>query len=268
VAAHRDASKIAHFKCGYPRAFCGWSTTGAGARPISHHAPRRSEDWWNSGPNPKTSNECRPSTMLSRVAATQRITGCADPALDDARCLHRYNKCCQPTSGLLKKSFRSADHESLLYDECGLAPWLSTRLKGLWVGTATIQRIEKSRQAITGYVSTLIRIQAAFEQAGIQFIDDAENGGYGLCLKKRKTMTQVSGSPPPRPTSPYTKTVKGPPVSHHKMSISTSRLYPSSRIAICVSKLKRIGFQPRSEVSFWITSSPISRCGSAPAALK
>jgi hypothetical protein len=130
VAAHRDASKIAHFKCGYPRAFCGWSTTGAGARAISHHAPRRSEDWWNSGPNPKTSNECRPSTMLSRVAATQRITGCADPALDDARCLHRYNKCCQPTSGLLKKSFRSADHESLLYDECGLAPWLSTRLKG------------------------------------------------------------------------------------------------------------------------------------------
>jgi hypothetical protein len=54
------------------------------------------------------------------------------------------------------------------------------------VGTATIQRIEKSRQAITGYVSTLIRIQAAFEQAGIQFIDDDENGGYGLRLEKRK----------------------------------------------------------------------------------
>jgi hypothetical protein len=35
---------------------------------------------------------------------------------------------------------------------------------------------KKSRQAITGYVSTLIRIQAAFEQAGIQFIDDDENG--------------------------------------------------------------------------------------------
>src|ERR1700730_6667840 len=94
----------------------------------------------------------------------------------DARCLHRYNKCCQPTSGLLKKSFRSADHESLLYDECGLAPWLSTHLKGLRVGTATIQRIEKAVRQSQAMFSTLIRIQAAFEQAGIQFIDDEENG--------------------------------------------------------------------------------------------
>jgi len=69
----------------------------------------------------------------------------------------------------------------------------------MWIGAMVVDTFErppggdghhstdrKSRQAITGYVSTLIRIQAAFEQAGIQFIDDAENGGYGLCLKKRK----------------------------------------------------------------------------------
>ena len=54
------------------------------------------------------------------------------------------------------------------------------------VGTATIQRIEKSDRPITGYVSTLVRIQAAFEQAGIQFIDEDEAGGFGLRMGKRK----------------------------------------------------------------------------------
>jgi hypothetical protein len=39
---------------------------------------------------------------------------------------------------------------------------------------------------MTGYVSTMVRIQAAFEEAGIQFIDDDENGGYGLRLAKKK----------------------------------------------------------------------------------
>jgi len=34
------------------------------------------------------------------------------------------------------------------------------------VGTATIQRIEKSDGSITGYVSTVMRIEAAFEKAG------------------------------------------------------------------------------------------------------
>ena len=54
------------------------------------------------------------------------------------------------------------------------------------MGTATIRRIEKSDWAMTGYVSTMVRIQAAFEEAGIQFIDDDENGGYGLRLAKKK----------------------------------------------------------------------------------
>jgi transcriptional regulator with XRE-family HTH domain len=54
------------------------------------------------------------------------------------------------------------------------------------VGTATIQRIEKSNRPITGYVSTLVRIQEAFEQAGIQFIDEDETGGFGLRMAKKK----------------------------------------------------------------------------------
>src|SRR3981189_2749151 len=58
--------------------------------------------------------------------------------------------------------------------------------KASGVGTATIQRIEKSHQPITGYISTLVRIQAALEKAGIQFIEDDEMGGFGLRLTKRR----------------------------------------------------------------------------------
>jgi transcriptional regulator with XRE-family HTH domain len=58
--------------------------------------------------------------------------------------------------------------------------------KASGVGTATIQRMEKSRHAITGNISTLVRIQEAFEKAGILFVDDDDAGGYGLRLAKRK----------------------------------------------------------------------------------
>jgi transcriptional regulator with XRE-family HTH domain len=58
--------------------------------------------------------------------------------------------------------------------------------KASGVGTATIQRIEKSHRPITGYISTLVRIQAALEKAGIQFIEDDEMGGFGLRLTKRR----------------------------------------------------------------------------------
>jgi transcriptional regulator with XRE-family HTH domain len=54
------------------------------------------------------------------------------------------------------------------------------------VGTATIRRIEKSDRQITGYVSTLVRIQAAFEDAGVLFIDGDETAGIGLRLAKKK----------------------------------------------------------------------------------
>jgi transcriptional regulator with XRE-family HTH domain len=58
--------------------------------------------------------------------------------------------------------------------------------KASGVGTATIQRIEKNNRPVTGYVSTLVRIQAALEKAGIQFIEDDEMGGFGLRLAKKK----------------------------------------------------------------------------------
>ena len=58
--------------------------------------------------------------------------------------------------------------------------------KASGVGTATIQRIEKSDGPITGYVSTVMRIEAAFEKAGILFITDDELAGIGVRLAKKK----------------------------------------------------------------------------------
>jgi len=54
------------------------------------------------------------------------------------------------------------------------------------VGTATIHRIEKSNRPITGYVSTIMRIQAAFENAGVVFIEADETAGIGLRLTKKR----------------------------------------------------------------------------------
>jgi transcriptional regulator with XRE-family HTH domain len=58
--------------------------------------------------------------------------------------------------------------------------------KASGVGTATIRRIENSGSPITGYVSTVMRIQAAFEKAGILFIAGDEIAGIGVRLAKKK----------------------------------------------------------------------------------
>jgi transcriptional regulator with XRE-family HTH domain len=54
------------------------------------------------------------------------------------------------------------------------------------ISVATIRRVESQEGTLTGYVSTLLKIQTAFEQAGIQFIDDDETGGFGVRMAKRK----------------------------------------------------------------------------------
>jgi DNA-binding XRE family transcriptional regulator len=54
------------------------------------------------------------------------------------------------------------------------------------VGTATIQRIEKGDRPKVGYVSTMVRIESAFEDAGVLFISDDDTGGFGLRLAKKK----------------------------------------------------------------------------------
>jgi transcriptional regulator with XRE-family HTH domain len=57
--------------------------------------------------------------------------------------------------------------------------------KASGVGTATIYRIEKSDTSIVGYASTLARVQAALEHAGIKFIDNDDAGGFGLRFSKK-----------------------------------------------------------------------------------
>jgi transcriptional regulator with XRE-family HTH domain len=54
------------------------------------------------------------------------------------------------------------------------------------VAISTVRRIEAQKGTAMGYVSTLLRIQEAFEQAGVHFIDDDESGGIGVRLKKKK----------------------------------------------------------------------------------
>jgi transcriptional regulator with XRE-family HTH domain len=58
--------------------------------------------------------------------------------------------------------------------------------KASGVGTATIHRIEKSNQPVTGYASTIVRIQDALEDAGVLFIDDDETAGIGLRLTEKR----------------------------------------------------------------------------------
>jgi len=67
--------------------------------------------------------------------------------------------------------------------------------KASGVGTATIYRIEKSDTSIVGYASTLTRIQAALENAGIKFIDNDDAGGFGLRFSKQKNRELPSKRP-------------------------------------------------------------------------
>jgi DNA-binding XRE family transcriptional regulator len=58
--------------------------------------------------------------------------------------------------------------------------------KASGVGTATIRRIENGGSPISGNVSTVMRIQGAFEKAGILFINEDETAGMGVRLAKKK----------------------------------------------------------------------------------
>jgi transcriptional regulator with XRE-family HTH domain len=54
------------------------------------------------------------------------------------------------------------------------------------ISVATIRRIESQEELSTGNVSTLLKIQAAFELAGVQFVEEDEAGGFGVRMAKKK----------------------------------------------------------------------------------
>jgi len=58
--------------------------------------------------------------------------------------------------------------------------------KAARVNIATVRRIESKEGPVMGYVSTLMRIQSAFEAAGIRFLDSDDEGGIGVRLRKQK----------------------------------------------------------------------------------
>ena len=58
--------------------------------------------------------------------------------------------------------------------------------KAAKIGIATIRRVEGQQGPMMGYVSTLMRIQSAFEQAGVRFLDNDAGGGIGVRLAAPK----------------------------------------------------------------------------------
>ena len=54
------------------------------------------------------------------------------------------------------------------------------------VSIATIRRMESQKGPVMGYVSTVMRIQSAFEKEGIRFLDSGPEGGIGVRLAEPK----------------------------------------------------------------------------------
>jgi len=54
------------------------------------------------------------------------------------------------------------------------------------VGIVTVRRLEAEDGPVMGNVSTVLRIQEAFEREGIRFIEDAATGAIGVSLEKKK----------------------------------------------------------------------------------
>lgn len=48
------------------------------------------------------------------------------------------------------------------------------------VGLATIQRLERGSGPLMAHVSTVVKIEACFKQAGIEFIQADVSGGEGV----------------------------------------------------------------------------------------
>ena len=58
--------------------------------------------------------------------------------------------------------------------------------KAAKVNVATIRRIEGKEGPVMAYVSTLMRIQSAFEKVGIRFLENDAGGGIGVRLSEQK----------------------------------------------------------------------------------
>ena len=55
------------------------------------------------------------------------------------------------------------------------------------VSLGTVKRVEAAREELAGTAQTIARIQVALETEGIIFIDQDENNGPGVRLRRRLT---------------------------------------------------------------------------------
>jgi transcriptional regulator with XRE-family HTH domain len=67
-----------------------------------------------------------------------------------------------------------------------LLGWSQGKLaRAAGIGLATLQRIEQSEGVVKGNFATVLKIQKAFENAGISFIDEGGEIGVRLLRKRR-----------------------------------------------------------------------------------
>jgi transcriptional regulator with XRE-family HTH domain len=68
----------------------------------------------------------------------------------------------------------------------GLLGWNQKKLaEKAELGFATVQRAERHEATIRGMIDTVIKLQSALEEAGIEFIDAADDKGPGVRLAHR-----------------------------------------------------------------------------------
>lgn len=85
-------------------------------------------------------------------------------------------------------------HSAQIRAARALLGWRQEQLAGAaGTGLATIRRLEGGQGLLRANVSTAAKIQAAFEQAGIQFLFDDDAGGMGLRMRKTETQRERKG---------------------------------------------------------------------------
>ena len=79
-------------------------------------------------------------------------------------------------------------HSAQIRAARALLGWRQEQLAGAaGTGLATIRRLEQGQGLVKANVSTAARIQTAFEQAGVQFLEEDDKEGIGVRLTKNET---------------------------------------------------------------------------------
>lgn len=76
-------------------------------------------------------------------------------------------------------------HAAHLRAARGLLSWRQEELaKAAKIGLATLQRLERGQGILAAHASTMAKLKAALERAGIRFIDQDGHGGIGVRLDR------------------------------------------------------------------------------------